>query len=118
MILGLVFAPVVAAFQQGGSAAPQAAMRIHAESGASSFVSAIAGLFVKELPPAWASSSIRLRVAHAEYEAVGNPAKLIPEQRIVDVWNQYVKEIGAPDEATVSVAEITTCAMGRIPLHS
>jgi len=129
MILGLVFALVVAAFQQGGSDEPRAAIeqraqdeyeqhkqaairinelagRIHAESGANSFVSEIAGVFVKELPPAWASSSIRQRVAHAEYEAVDNPAKLIPEQRIVDVWNQYVKEIGAPDEATVSVAEI------------
>lgn len=61
--------------------------------------------FVKELPPA-RSSSIRQRVAHAKYESVRNPVTLIPEQRIVDVWNQYVKEIGAPDEAIVSVAEI------------
>jgi len=129
MILGLVFALVIAAFQQGGSAEPQAAIqqrahdeyerhkqaairinelagRIHAEADARAFVSEIAGLFVKELPPAWASSSIRQRVAHAEYKTVGNPANLIPEQRIVDVWNQYVKEIGAPDEALVSVAEI------------
>ena len=60
----------------------------------------------KELPSAWASGSIRQRVAHAEYEAARNPARLIPEERIVDVWNQYVKEIGAPDEAIVSVAEI------------
>ena len=73
MILGLVFALVVVAFQQGGFAEPQAAIeqrahdeyeqhkqaairinelagRIHAESGASSFVSEIAGVFVKELP--------------------------------------------------------------------
>ena len=129
MILGLFFALVVAAFQQGGSAEPQAAIqqrahdeyeqnkqaairinelagRIHAEADARAFVSEIAGLFVKELPPAWASSSIRQQVAHAEYKTVDNPANLIPEQRIVDVWNQYVKEIGAPDEAIVSVAEI------------
>ncbi|MGA3090142.1 MAG: hypothetical protein ABSD75_16135 [Terriglobales bacterium] len=33
-------------------------------------------------------------------------AKLVPEQRIVGVWNQYVREIGAPDETIVSVAEI------------
>src|SRR5438445_8042066 len=122
MILGLVFALVVAAFQQGGFAGPQAAIqqrahdeyerhkqaairinelagRIHAEADASAIVSEIAGLFAKELPPTWASSSIRQRVAHAEYETIGNPAKLIPEQRIVDVWNQYVREIGAPDEA-------------------
>jgi hypothetical protein len=127
--LGLVFALVVAAFQQGGSAAPQGAVQqrapdeyeqhkqaaihinevagqIHSEADASALVSEIAVLFAKELPPAWASASIRQRVAHAEYETVGNPAKLIPEQRIVDVWNQYVKQIGAPDEAMVSVAEI------------
>ena len=71
--------------------------RIHSEADASTFVSEIAGFLAKELPPAWASSGIRQRVAHAEYEAVGNPAKVIPEQRVVDVWNQYAREIGAPD---------------------
>jgi hypothetical protein len=80
--------------------------RMRSEAEASVVVSEIAGLFAKELPPAWASGGLRQRVAHAEYEAVRNPVTLIPEQRIVDVWNQYVKEIGAPDEAIVSVAEI------------
>jgi len=37
---------------------------------------------------------------------VSDAAKLIPEQRIVDVWNEYVREIGAPDEAIVATAEI------------
>jgi hypothetical protein len=69
-------------------------------------VSEIAGVFTRELPPAWANSGIHQRVAHAEYEAVRDPVRLIPEQRIVDVWNQYAREIGAPDEAIVSVAEI------------
>jgi hypothetical protein len=80
--------------------------RVQSEADASALVSEIAGLFAKELPPAWASSSIRQRVAHAEYETVRNPATLIPEQRVVEVWNQYAREIGAPDEAIVSVAEI------------
>ena len=80
--------------------------RIQSEADASAVVSEIAGLFAKELPPAWVSGSIRQRVAHAEYEAARNPVTLIPEQRIVDVWNQYVKEIGAPDESIVSIAEI------------
>jgi len=80
--------------------------RIQSENDASALLSEIAGLFAKELPPAWASGGIRQRVAHAEYEAARNPATLIPEQRIVDVWNQYVREIGAPDEAIVSAAEI------------
>jgi len=80
--------------------------RIQSNDDAGAVVSEIAGLFAKELPPAWATVSIRQRVAHAEYESVRNPVTLIPEQRIVDVWNQYVKEIGAPDEVTVTVAEI------------
>ena len=127
--LGLVFALIVAAPQQGSSTESQATMqrrahdeyerhkqaairinelagRIQSEADASAFVSEIAGVFAKELPPAWASSGIRQRVAHAEYETVRNPARLISEQRIVDVWNQYVREIGAPDEAIVSVVEI------------
>jgi hypothetical protein len=130
MILGLVFALIIRAPQQDSrSTESQATMkqqahdeyerhkqsairinelaqRIHSEADASAVVSEIAGLFAKELPPAWSSGSIRQRVAHAEYESVRNPVTLIPEQRIVDVWNQYVKEIGAPDEAIVSLAEI------------
>jgi len=127
--LGLIFALIVAAPRPGGSARSQTTMqegakneyerhketairinelagRIHSEADANALVSEIAGLLAQALPPAWASSGIRQRVAHAEYEAVGNPAKLIPEQRVVDVWNQYVKEIGAPGEAIVSAAEI------------
>jgi len=130
MILGLVFALIIGAPQRdSGSAEPQAVVqqrardeyerhkqaairinelagRINSEADASAVVSEIAALFANELPPAWASGSIRQRVAHAEYETVRNPVTLIPEQRIVDIWNQYVKEIGAPDEAIVSVAEI------------
>lgn len=80
--------------------------QIHSEADASAIVSEIATMFAKELPPPWASAGIRDRIARAEYGAVSDPAKLIPEQRLADVWNQYVKEIGAPDEAIVSVAEI------------
>jgi len=129
MAFGLVFTLLFAAPQQNSSAESQAseqqqasdeyeqhkqtairindlAGRLHSEDDASALVSEIAGLFANELPPAWASSSIRQRIAGTEYAAASNPAKLIPEQRIVDVWNQYVKEIGAPGEAIVSVAEI------------
>jgi hypothetical protein len=129
MILGLILALVVATPQQSGSVESLATMqqranneyerhketairineltgRIHSEADASAFVSEIAGLLAKALPPVWASSGIRQGVAHAEYEAVRNPAKLIPEQRVVDVWNEYARGIGAPDETIVSVAEI------------
>jgi hypothetical protein len=128
--LGVVYALIIGAPQQdSGSTESQAMMkqqahdeyerhkqsairinelagRIQSDADASAVVSEIAGLFAKELPPAWATGSIRQRVAHAEYESVRNPVTLIPEQRIVDVWNQYVKEIGAPYEAIVTVAEI------------
>jgi hypothetical protein len=101
--------PAVLTYEQHKEAAIRLndlAGRIHSQFDASAFVSEIAGLFAKSLPPAWASGRIRQRVARAEYGAVGDPAKLIPEQRIVDVWNQYVREIEAPAEAIVSVAEI------------
>jgi hypothetical protein len=129
VIFGLIFALIVIAPAQDGSAESRVtlqqraqdayerhhqapirindlAARIHSEADADAAVSEIADLLAKELPPAWATSGIRQRVAHAEYEAARNPPKLIPEQRVVDVWNQYSREIGAPDETIVSVAEI------------
>lgn len=63
-------------------------------------------MFADSLPPSWVTAGIRERIAHAEYEAVSNPLHQIPEQRIADVWNKYVREIGAPEEAIVTVAEI------------
>ncbi|MFZ1007113.1 MAG: hypothetical protein WAN65_09765 [Candidatus Sulfotelmatobacter sp.] len=128
MIFGLVFALIIAAPFQDNSAQSQATMqsgrdayerhrqaairindlaaRIHSQADADAMVSEIADVFDKELPQVWAIGIIRQRVAHAEFEAANNPAKLIPEQRVVDVWNQYAREIGAPGETIVSVAEI------------
>ena len=80
--------------------------RIHSEADALAFVDGIADIFADSLPAAWAGPSIRQRVAHAEYEAISDPSRLIPEQRIADVWNEYVREIGAPEEAVVNAAEI------------
>src|SRR3989441_10741067 len=80
--------------------------RIHSEADALAFVEGIADIFADSLPAAWAGPSIRQRVAHAEYEAISDPSRLIPEQRIADVWNEYVREIGAPEEAVVKAAEI------------
>ena len=51
-------------------------------------------------------SSLHALKAHAEYMSTNNASRLIPEQRIVDVWNVYVREIGAPNEAIVTAAEI------------
>ncbi len=80
--------------------------RIHSDADALAFVEGLADIFADLLPLAWAGPGIRQRVAHAEYEAVSDASRLIPEQRIADVWNKYVREIGAPEEALVNAAEI------------
>jgi hypothetical protein len=82
------------------------AERIQSEADANVVVAEIAALFSKEMPSAWLARGINQRVASAEYQSVHDVAKRIPEQRIVDVWNQYVREIEAPDETVVTAAEI------------
>jgi hypothetical protein len=77
------------------------------------FVDLIAETFADDLPPIWATQIIRDRVAHAEYESVIDPARLVPEQRIADAWNKYVEEIGAPPEALMNVAEIHNLRDGQ-----
>jgi hypothetical protein len=80
--------------------------RVHTEADATAYVSEIAVLFARELPPVWEQDELCHRISHAEYKSLNDSASLTPEQRIVDVWNEYVREIGAPDEAIVTVAEI------------
>lgn len=126
--LGLVFALMVAASPPSRSTESQvtiephahaeherhkqAAIRInelagqiHSQADANALVSEVAAVFAKELPAAWSAAVVRERVARAEYEAVRNRASLVSEQRVVEVWNRYVREIGAPDEAAVTIAE-------------
>ena len=94
----------------------QLAAQIHSEADASAFVKQIADFFSKELPPAWATRTVLQRVAHAEYESVHDSASLIPEQRIAHVWNQYVREIEAPEEMLVTAAEIHNMRDGEFTL--
>lgn len=79
---------------------------IHSDADALALVDKIAEVFADTLHAAWVTAGIRQRLAHAEYQAVSDPVRLIPEQRVADVWNKYVREIGASYEALVSVAEI------------
>jgi hypothetical protein len=62
--------------------------------------------FSDELPPRWATHSLRERIARAEYESAADPGSLISEQHIADVWNDYVEKIGAPQETMLNAAEI------------
>jgi hypothetical protein len=94
------------AYRQAAIRANDLAGRIHSEADARELTDAIAKLFADSLPSEWVAERIRNRIAHGEYEAVADPWRLISEQRIADVWNEYVREIGAPDEALVNAAEI------------
>src|SRR5579863_5228376 len=79
---------------------------IRSEDDARVFVDAVAERLMSDQLEMWTTLGIRHRVAHAEFEAVSNPSRLIPEQRIVDVWNQYVRELDAPEETLVTLAEV------------
>jgi hypothetical protein len=93
-------------FRQESIRVNELAGHISSESDARAYVDAVADMFADILPPSWATRGIRERIAHAEYEAVSDPLRQIPEQRIADVWNKYVREIGASEEALVTAAEI------------
>jgi len=84
----------------------EVAAHISSEADARAYVDAVADMFADSLPPSWATRGIRERIAHAEYEAVSDPLRQISEQRIADVWNKYVREINASEEALVTAAEI------------
>jgi len=84
----------------------QLASDIHSEDDARAFVDAVAEQWSGQRYLLWTALGIRRRLAHSEFEAVSDPSRLIPEQRIVNVWNEYVREIDAPEEALVTVAEI------------
>jgi len=105
--------PMLQQSQEKVEAARQAAIRIndlaaniHSENDAENFVDAVAAQAMGNDHWTWTILLIRQRVAHAEYEAVGDPARLIPEQRIVAIWNEYVRELNAPEETLVTVAEL------------
>ncbi len=79
---------------------------IHSPDDARQLVDLVAAEFSCELPPRWVTGSIRKRIAHAEFESATDPRALIPEQRIADAWNGFVKKIGAPQETMLTAADV------------
>jgi hypothetical protein len=94
------------AYRQASVHINELAGNIHSEADARAFVDAVAAQLTEQSDLSWTTLSIRHRVASAEYAAVSDPSRLIPEQRIVDIWNEYVREIDAPEETLVTVAEL------------
>ncbi len=82
--------------------------KIHSEADARKLVDAVAEQLTHHKHLFWAAESFRHRVAHAEFESVSDPSGLIPEERIVDVWNEYAREIDAPEEALISLTDLRT----------
>jgi hypothetical protein len=78
---------------------------IHSEEDARAFVDAVGKAFSEEIPYEL-TAPLRERVARAEFAAVTDTSKLVPEQRVVDAWNKWVDDVDGPDEARVSVAEL------------
>jgi hypothetical protein len=93
------------ALRQAAVHVNELAGNIHSEDDAMVFVDAVAER-VMENEQSWTTRGVRHRVAHAEFESVSDPSRLIPEQRIVDLWNQYVRELDAPEETLVTAAEL------------
>ena len=91
--------------RQTGIRVNDLAVNIHSEADARALVDAVAEQLGGD-SSGWIAATTRHRVAHAEFLAVSDPAHLIPEERIVNVWNEYVREIDAPEESLVTLAEI------------
>jgi hypothetical protein len=84
------------------------AANIHTEADARKLVDSVAEQLTHHRHLFWAAENFRHRVAHAEFESVSDPSGLIPEQRVVDVWNEYAREIDAPEEALISLTDLQT----------
>ncbi|HVM93668.1 MAG TPA: hypothetical protein VMT67_12690 [Terriglobales bacterium] len=81
------------------------AANIHSEADARQLVNAVAEELTHHKHLFWSAQRFRHRVARAEFDAVTEGA-LVPEDRVVGVWNEYVREIEAPEETVITAEEL------------
>ena len=91
---------------------------IHSEADARKLVDSVAEVLTNHRHLFWAGKAIRRRVANAEFESASDPAHLISEQHIVDIWNEYVREIDAPAETLITAAELHNFREASYQLNS
>ena len=78
--------------------------RIRTEQDARKLVDAVSQMFAKHVR--WVPRDVRRRVIQAEYNAATDSTQLLTEERIAGVWNEYVREIGADEDARVTEKEL------------
>lgn len=84
----------------------EAAANIRSEADACALVDGLAVLLEQALPRPWRSKTVRCRVAQSEFESVSDPRRRISDRLIADVWNDYLRTIGASDDAMATASEI------------
>jgi hypothetical protein len=82
------------------------AANIHTQADAREYVDFVADMFEDNTMPLLRDDSLLSRISQAEFSAVSDPYRLIPELRLVGVWNAYVETIQAPEERKVTSAEV------------
>lgn len=65
------------------------------------------------------AAKIKELFAHAEFEAVNEPTKRIPEDRIASAWNRVMDELGEPAWSRITVADVHYIrnAIASLPLE-
>ena len=89
---------------------------INSEADASAVVSEIAGLFAKEVPPAWASSCIRQRVANGNTRRFATQQSLSPSSALSMSGTSTRERSEHLTKRLFPSLKFTTCAMGRLRL--
>jgi hypothetical protein len=85
---------------------------ILSEEDAQAYVEALAerfGLDETQLP---GSDKLKLRLARAEFAAVREPSRRIPEAKVADVFNEWMDEMDAPKWARASVSQVHNLRLG------
>jgi len=69
-------------------------------------VDMIADEFSDELPPKWATRSLRKNIARSEFASVTDPRALLSDEHVAHAWNNFVRTINAPQDTRLSATEI------------